>query len=162
MGVGERKGRTAIGISFSAGARALKLQGASCTGYGRQDTPSVQAMGSGGNCRSHLRLQKWARPATTRGPMNRYHLQPQPPHGSLLRRALQLGTTHCCSHSPGNAYTQLLPLPKALGAAYTTLRVSATSQGPTTRHSLYHLPLSRAQQPGTGYRPSPLPPTSWT
>ena len=57
-------------------------------------------------------------------------------------RALQLSTTCCCSHSPGNAHALLLPLPKALGTTYTCLSVTATSQGPATRSSLHHLSVS--------------------
>jgi len=72
--------------------------------------------------------------------MNRYHLQPHSYQRSAHRRALQLNTTHCCSHFPGNVYTLLLPLPNALGSAYTCLRVTANSQGPATRRSLCHLP----------------------
>ena len=100
-----------------------------CVGYGL-----------GINHYSHLRLQRWAWPATTRGSMNRYHLQPQLPQGSVRRWALQPSATHCCSHSSGNAHALLLPLPNGVGTAYTCMRVTATSQGPVTRSSLCHLP----------------------
>ena len=70
--------------------------------------------------------------------MKRHHLQPQSPQRSAQRRALQPSTTRCCSHSPGNTYTLLLPLPNTLG---TCLKLTATSQGPETRSSLHHLPV---------------------
>ena len=37
---------------------------------------------------SHLRLQRWAWPSTTKGPVTRYHLCPQSPQGLPLWRAL--------------------------------------------------------------------------
>ena len=61
------------------------------------------------------------------GSMSRHHLQPQSPQGLPQRMALQLSTT-CCPQSPGNAQALVLPLPKSLGNAYTSLRVTTTSQ----------------------------------
>ena len=75
------------------------------------------------------------------GSVNRHHLQPQSPLGSLQWRALQSSTIHCGSHYPGKVHTLLLPLPKALGPACTSLRVTVTSQGPATRSSLCHIPM---------------------
>ena len=72
--------------------------------------------------------------------MNSHHLWPQSPERSAQRKALQLSTTHCCSHSPRNTHTLLLPLPNVLGNTYTCLRITVTSQGPATRKSLCHLP----------------------
>ena len=74
-----------------------------------------------------------------KGSVNRHHLRAQSPQRSAKRKALQLSSTHC-SLSPGNAHTLLLPLPNALGAAYTCLKITATSQCPATRSSLHHLP----------------------
>ena len=95
--------------------------------------------------------------------MNRYYLQAQAPQGLSQRRVLQPSTTHCYSHSPGNVYTLLLPLPKALGIAYTSLNVTATSLGQQPGKaciaSLPVLTLSRAQHPGTSYKLCPLPPS---
>ena len=44
------------------------------------------------------------------GWLNRHHLRLQSPQ----RRALHLNTTCCCSHSPGNSHTLLLPLPNVV------------------------------------------------
>ena len=52
-----------------------------------------------------------------------------------LRRTLQPSATHF-PHSPGNAHTTPLLLSKVLGTTYTSLRVTATSEGLTTRRSL--------------------------
>ena len=92
------------------------------------------------------------------GSMNWHVLWPQSPQGIPQRRALQLSNTHCCSHSPGNAHTLLLPLPKALctsfgslplpralqpGTACTTSPwVLATIKGPATKHWLQALPIA--------------------
>ena len=69
-------------------------------------------------------------------------------------------TTEChhCSYSPGNTHNMPLWLPKVVGAATTSLKVTATAHGPTTRSILRPTShgfstLLRAQQPGTGYRP---------
>ena len=60
-----------------------------------------------------------------------HHLRPQSPQWSV----------QCfCPLSPGNAHILLLPLPNVPGATYSCLRVTATSHGPATRRSLYHLP----------------------
>ena len=72
--------------------------------------------------------------------MNRHHLWPQSPLGSPKRRALQPSTTYC-PHSPENAHVLLLLLPKALGTAYTSPRVTATSQSSASLIILHHLPI---------------------
>ena len=64
---------------------------------------------------------------------------PQSSQSSAQRRALQLSTTCCCSYSTGNTPAWLPPLLNALGAAYTCLSVTATSQDPANRSSLHHL-----------------------
>ena len=74
--------------------------------------------------------------------MNRHHLWPQSTQGSVQRRALKPSTTCCCSEFPGNVHALLLPLPNAMGAAYSCLRVAATSQGLETRSSLHLLPTA--------------------
>ena len=58
---------------------------------------------------------------------------------------------HLLHSLPGNAHTTLLLLPKALDTAYSSLRVTATSQGPETRSSLYRFPVGpgHCQGPGT-------------
>ena len=56
-------------------------------------------LGAGANRCSHLGLQRWAWPATTRVLMNRHYLWPRSPQGLPLRRALQPSSTHCL-HSP--------------------------------------------------------------
>ena len=61
--------------------------------------------------------------------------------------ALQLSATHC-PHVPQNAQALLLPLPKVLGTTHTSLRVTGTSQGPVTRSSLCHLPISPCHYQG--------------
>ena len=73
-------------------------------------------------------------PATTRGSVNRLHLQPQSPPRSTKKRALQLSTTHCCSHSPGThppccCHCQT---PKVVPRSLITV----PSQDPATRSSL--------------------------
>ena len=73
------------------------------------------------------------------GSMNRHHLQAYLLLDSLQRWAWQPNTTHC-PHSLGNARALLLPLPKALGTTYISLRVTSTSQGPETRSILHYLP----------------------
>ena len=73
------------------------------------------------------------------GSVNRLYLRPQATQRSAKKRALQLSTTHCCSHSPRNARALLLPLPNTQGTTYTCL-ITVTSQGPATRISLQHLP----------------------
>ena len=94
----------------------------------------------GANHSSHLRLQRWVQPATTRG------LWIGTICGcSHLRVATEEGTVTECSHFPGNTHMLLLLLlqpwlPKALGATYTSLRVTETSQVPATRSRLCHLP----------------------
>ena len=59
-----------------------------------------------------------------------------------------IANTHCCSHTPGNAHILPLPLPNALGAAYTFLNLAATSHSSAatshsaaTRRSLCNLPM---------------------
>ena len=89
------------------------------------------------------------------GSMNRHHLQPQSPQRSAQRRALQPSTTCCCFHSRGNARVLFLLLPNALSSTYKCLRVTAISQGPATRTSLFYLLLGSfhfqgPQQPCTG------------
>ena len=80
---------------------------------------------SGVNHCSHLRLQRWASPITTSGPRTGTTCGPSQP-----------STIHCCF--PGNKHALQLPLPKALGTAYSCLKVTATSQGPATKSSLCH------------------------
>ena len=76
---------------------------------------------------------------TTRGSGNRYHLCPQSPQRLAQRRRLQLSTTCCCSHSPENVHTLLLPLSNTPGTSHTCLKITVTSQGPATRRGLCHL-----------------------
>lgn len=121
---------TTRGIPFSAHTWAL-----------RQWVPLAWVVGGGTNLHIYLRLQRWMQLASTRGPVNRYHPGHQSPQGLPLRRAQQLSVTHC-PHFPGNAHIPQLPLPKALDTASTSLRVTAISQGPTTRSSLHpHFPV---------------------
>ena len=127
-GKGEkRRGRTTIGISFSVhghvGSRVVECL---LHRLGSRSKPPLSAQTLGVGTARHYQ-----------GSMNSHHLKSQSPQGLLLRRALQPNTTHC-PHSPGNIHTLLLPLLKALGTAYTSLRVTATSQGPATRSSLCH------------------------
>ena len=96
------------------------------------------------------------------GSVNKHLLHAQSPQRSALRRALQPSTTHCCSHSHGNAHKhwcchfqilQALPttawgslsLPRVLqlGKAWATfLWVLATVKGPEIRHWLLALPIA--------------------
>ena len=94
----------------------------------------------GTNHNSHLRHQRWTWPANRYGAVNRHHLWPQAPKRLPQKWALQLSTTHCCSHSPGNAPALLLPLPNNPGTTYTCL-ISVTSQSPAARIRLCHLPM---------------------
>ena len=75
------------------------------------------------------------------GSRNRHHWQPRSPQRSAQRKALQPSTTCCCSQSPGDAHTLLLPLPSVPGATYTWLRVTITCHGPAMRSILCHLPM---------------------
>ena len=72
--------------------------------------------------------------------LREHPLQHQLPQRLAHRRALQPSTTHYCFHSSGNVHALPLPTAKARGAAYNCLRVAATSEVPTTRNSLCHLP----------------------
>ena len=102
---------------------------------------------AGANHLSHLRLQRWAWSATM-GSLNRHHVRPQSPQRSAHRRATQPSTIHCCSHSPENTHTLLLPLPNAPGTTYTCLRITATSQSPATRSRLCHFPTCPCHSQG--------------
>ena len=125
----------------------------------------MQTTGAGANHHSHLGLQKWVQPSTTEGPINRHHLQ-----SSHLRWCC---CGRYCSRVPSTAlnllgtHTQPLLLPRALGTSPTSMRVTSTAEGLTTRsslpspHLLGSLPLPRAQQLGAACRCSPLPPPSW-
>ena len=125
--------------SMGGGLGLWEKQGTHCQGEGGGRVNSQQAgcllcglQAVGANCCSLLRFQRLLS-ATIR-----QHLWPQAPEGLPQRMLLQLSTTHY-PHPPWNAQALMLPLPKALGAAYSSLRVTATSQGPSTRSSLLYL-----------------------
>ena len=82
--------------------------------------------------------------------MNREHLWPQSLQWLPQRRAGQLGN-NSSHHSGRNAHTHtlLLLLPKALGAAYTFLRVTVNPQGTAVRSSLLHLLTGPCHSKGT-------------
>ena len=91
---------------------------------------------AGTNCHSHL--QRWVWPATTRGLWIGITYSPSHLRGS--HRGGHCNQVYSLLLSlPGNAQALLLPLQKALGAAYTCLRVPATSQGPATQSRLCQL-----------------------
>ena len=90
----------------------------------------------GGNHNSHLRHQRWAFSANTRGSVNRL----QVPERSVNKMALQLSTIHCWSHSPEYPSHQLLSLPNAPGTTNTCLMI-VTPHGPATRSCMHHLPM---------------------
>ena len=69
------------------------------------------------------------------GSVNRLHLWAQSPQRSVERWALQPSTNCCCSYSPGNTPTLLLPLPNTPGSIHTFL-ITAISHNPATRSSL--------------------------
>ena len=66
---------------------------------------------------SHLRNQKEAWPAPHRGLGIGSTCNPSHLRGRQKHRAPQPTTTCCCSHSPGNTPTLLLPLSNTLGTA---------------------------------------------
>ena len=129
--------------------------GVSYVGYGRGGLNAMKHLlcglqAAGAHHSTYLRHQRWAWPTTTKGPVNRHYLQPQSPLRSAKKRALQPNTTHCCSPSPANVPTLLLPLPNASGATY-TCPITVISQGPARKSSLHHLPLGsyHCQRPST-------------
>ena len=80
--------------------------------------------------------------------MNRQHLRPHSPQGSMQRRAQQQSTTCCCSPSPGNAHTRLLPLPNPSGCHLHLCKGHYHFPGPCNQEhsvppSCRSLPLSR-------------------
>ena len=115
------------------------VQGASCSGY-RWWGPSCPGSWVAG----YLLYGLWGKTITARGGHDPRLLRvyepatPSVPVTSGVTAEEDNTTNH---HSPVNAQILLLPLPKVLGTAYTSVRVVATSQGPATRISLYHLPM---------------------
>ena len=73
---------------------------------------------------SHLRNQKEAWPAPHRGLGIGSTCNPSHLRGRQKHRAPQPTTTCCCSHSPGNTPTLLLPLSNTMGSAHTCLPMS--------------------------------------
>lgn len=108
---------------------------------------------------SHLRLHRWAQPATATGPNNRHHLWPQSPQGVTARRALQLNAI-CCPCSPGNTTQHAIATSKG-SWHHLHLPEGHSKEQPVPPPPHRSSPLSRAQQPGTGYRPCLLPPSPW-
>ena len=114
------------------------------------------------NHHSHVKIQRWAWPATTRGlwtgttcdPSHRNRGQHRGGHCNWVPPVVALtplGThpPYCCHCQtlwvPPTPAWRSLPLPRAL------------QPGPPCRSS----PLSRAQQPGIGYQLCPLPQSPW-
>ena len=112
-------------ISFSVPVWALRWRDISCTGYGWWGKLATAISDStGGHGLPLLGVDRQAPPAApvTSGVMaTEGHLLPSLPW----------------------EYTPILwwPLPKTLGTASTSLRVTATSQGTATRSSLCHFPV---------------------
>ena len=89
---------------------------------------------SGTNDSSHFRNQRGAWPTSTRGQWTGSTCSPSHLRDQQKKRALQLTTTHWCSHSPGNTPALLPPLPNTPGSTHTWL-ITVTSQNPETRIS---------------------------
>ena len=92
--------------------------------------------GKGKPCQPH---QRWVWPTTTRGTWKATTCV-----SNHLRDGTEDGTATECHQLlfslPRNAHALLLPLQKSPGSTYTYLRITASSQGPATRTSLYQLP----------------------
>ena len=122
VGEGEMKGKTAIGISFSVNAWAVGQQSNSSVGAGMvgrhlhrlwgQTTVAISDS-SGGQASPTVPVTSWV--ATEEGTATKNHLLPSLPWEHNV-------------------------LPKFLGASHTSVRVTAISQGPAARSSLFHLP----------------------
>ena len=107
------------------------------------------------NICSHLRLPGWMQPITTRGPINRNHLQPQSPQWSPSMRALPpVALTLLGMHMP--CLCCCLHLPE--GYCHCS---GPCNQKPVPLPPCGSSPLSRAEQSGTAYRSYPLSPSSW-
>ena len=121
----ERRGGVIIRIPFSVHGWAFRWQGTSC----------VSSLAVGTSCTDcGLQAQATAAISASRAghglPQFRVHEQTPPTSPVTCGAAAEEGTAtehHRCPHSPGNAHTLLLALPKALDSAYTSLRVTATT-----------------------------------
>lgn len=112
----ERSSGTAIGISFSAPACVWALRW-------RGQTTAVVSDSRGGCRPPPPGVHEW--------------VPPVPPVTSGVSAEEGTATeSHLLLSLSGNAHT----LPNVLGAAYTCLKITATSQGPGARSSLCHLP----------------------
>ena len=113
--------------SWVAGPLLGRLWAAGCLLHG------LWVMGV--NNHSDLRLQRWAWPTTTRGPWTgTSHIKGWSRKEHCNRAQFFVALT------PLGTHILLLPLLKALGTAYASLRFIAISQGPATRNSLHHFP----------------------